>query len=95
MVGALSHRVQRLEVLAGMGKPASEDEKVAQRLAEELGFEVEILYPPKGEGAMKVVEQRRRTAHALKQQGWSVSRIARALKTCERVVLRYLSKASQ
>lgn len=80
-------RVRRLEVLHESQLRSMDDEKEAQRIAEELGFIVEILMLPVKSGPGQP-EARGKVAKALRKKKWPISRIARVLHCCERTVER-------
>jgi hypothetical protein len=92
-IAALSGRIERLEkvneaqlkTINGLTAAFGPDSTAAQMIAQEMGFAVEVL----------VIADRRRErwalARRLKEKGWSLARIARALGCCERSVERWTS----
>lgn len=84
-LAALSRRVERLEELARARAAGSSDVAEAQKVAQLVGFPVEILVLPKR------IEERRRLARELRSRGWSAARIARVMKCGERAVAFWLS----
>lgn len=83
-IAALAGRMERVENLLRSRAASSADEKEAQRVAEKLGFDVEILLLP------KQTQARRRLARELRAKGWSAARIARAFNCCERTAERLI-----
>lgn len=82
-ITALSRRIERLEKLARCQAANSQDSTEAGRVAEIIGFPVEILVIPER------LEERRTLALELRRRKWSFSRIARALNCAERTVWRW------
>jgi hypothetical protein len=84
-LAALSKRVIELEKAAQQRMEGNPDQLKAQRVAEEIGFSVNvIMLPMRG-------KERKKVARELKARKWSLSRIARALNCCERTVERWTS----
>jgi len=71
----------------------SADDLEAQRVAQEMGFGVEVivLWKRRGGGLTGRTEKIRKLALELHRRKWSASRIARALKCCERSVERWVA----
>lgn len=93
-LAALSRRVRKLEVLFESRAVLTTDEKAAQKAAETMGFTVEILMLPPytgRRGQRKEREQRRQLARKLNKDGWSASRIARALNCTDRTAQRMIA----
>jgi DNA-directed RNA polymerase specialized sigma24 family protein len=82
-LSALSRRVARLEEVARAQAVVGVDGAEAGRLAQQLGFEVEILVLPERMG------ERRALALQLRARGWSYARIARVLACDEKTVRRW------
>jgi DNA-binding NarL/FixJ family response regulator len=79
-LAGLSRRVDQLETLARSATDAG-----AADVAREAGLPVEILLLPERQA------ERRALAGKLRERGWSVARIARALRCCERTVERWVA----
>ncbi len=82
-IAALSRRLERLEQLARARAAASGDEAEAGKVAQIVGFPVEVLILP-GETAA-----RRQLAGELRKRGWSAARISRVLHCDEKTVRRW------
>lgn len=80
---ALKVRIEAIEAKQAGRLAASKEELAAQRVAGELGFSPEVLMLPSQR------KQRRALAIALRDKGWSVTRIARALRCSERTIGRW------
>lgn len=85
--------MKRLEIIFQSRGVVSDDSQYAEQLAAQLGFPVEIVYPPprgatKGENA----RQRRQLVNRLREKKWSNDRIARALHCAVRTVERLVSR---
>lgn len=80
---ALQRRVRKLEVYFEERVIFNDDEKEAQRAAEQLGFPVEILIIPRKRGARQLGVHRLVARQLRSRNRWPVSRIARALHVCE------------
>lgn len=85
-LAALSRRVVQLEELLRGRGDMSKDEFEAQRVAESLGFDVDVIMVPRH------VKERRQLAEELKKKGWSASRIARAMYCCDRTAQRWAER---
>ncbi len=83
-LAALARRVEELESLARSQGAASLDEREAGRVAQLIGFPVEILILP------KEINKRRALARALCKKGWGVERISRVLRCNSSTVWRWL-----
>jgi hypothetical protein len=81
-------RVRRLEVIFETRAIFTDDEREAQRIAEQLGFDVEILMLPVKPGTKGAAERRKVAMELRRRKNWPVSRIARALHCCERTAER-------
>ena len=95
-VSILEKRIKQLEIRAEYQKAGSADDLEAQRLAQEKGFNVDLVFLPDGRGKQferdKKAAQRIALARELRyKRNWSLSRIARALKRAERTVERWFS----
>lgn len=84
-LAALARRVSRLEDLQRLSAVGTADEKEAQRIAQTLGFAVEVLIIPKR------FAERKRLARSLRAKGWSAARIARVFRCCERTAERMIA----
>lgn len=83
-MAALAGRVRKLEVLVGAHVELSVDERAAQLVAQDIGFDPGILVLP------DKFKERRALARHLRKQKWSASRIARALNCDQRTVGRWI-----
>lgn len=84
---ALTIRVEALESVAQARLAASGEELAAQRIAEELGFEVKLIGLPASRAGNP---GKRKLARELAARGWSAARIARVLRVCERTAERWV-----
>jgi len=84
-MAALAGRIRKLEVLVGAHVDLSADERAAQTVAQDIGFDPGILVLP------EKARERRALARHLKTLKWSASRIARALNCCERTAERWVA----
>ena len=82
-MAALSRRVERLEHLARSRAASDEDSIEAGRVAQIVGYPVEVLVLPER------IEERRALAEELRRRGWSYSRISRVMKCDEKTVRRW------
>jgi len=87
-VGALESRLRKLEIEFGQMVKARGDDLRAQRVAQELGFGVEVLHSLQ-RGRRK---ERQLLAAELKKKGWSSERVARVLNCSSRTVQRNFSQ---
>lgn len=88
-LAAVSLRMRRLEVIFESRGVVSDDSREAERVAQQLGFAVEVVYLPKGAGTKSRARERREIARRLRsEEQWTVMRIARALGCTERAVER-------
>jgi hypothetical protein len=87
----LRKTVRKLEVACETKSILNDDEREAQRVAEQLGFSVEVtIVRPGRDNATG--RARRKLAQVLRARNkWSVSRIARTLHICERSAWRLVS----
>jgi AraC-like DNA-binding protein len=82
-VAALIRRIEVLERQHASALAGSADDLAAQRVAQEMGFNAEVVQLC----AASVV----RLEKELRGKGWSMERIARVLKCSERTVRRHLA----
>lgn len=87
---AMSRRMRRLEVIFESRGVVSEDSREAERVAEQLGFEADVIYLPATAGTKTHARARRELAGRLSLKGWTHERIARAMGCSERSVRRIL-----
>lgn len=93
-IAGLSARMKRLEVINESRGLTSQDTLEAERVAQTLGFNVEIIYLPRGAGTKTHAKQRRELARKLHtDKKWNSERIARALGCWERTVWRWVRAA--
>lgn len=85
-VAALSKRIERLEELLRTRAAASGDELEAQRVAQVIGFPVEVLVVPHR------YHERLAFMRELRKRGWSFARISRVLNCDEKTVRRWLKR---
>lgn len=84
----LSLRVEKLEHLARATAAAGGDLNEAGRVAQIVGFPVEVLLLPER------VEQRQALALELRRRGWSFTRISRVMNCDEKTVRRWANAAT-
>lgn len=84
-VAMLSRRIEKLEQLARCQSASSSDAMEAQRVAQIVGFPIEILVVPERMG------ERRQLAIELRKRQWSYERISRVLNCAERTIRRWTS----
>jgi hypothetical protein len=90
-LAAVSARMKRLEVVFQSRGLTTGDSMEAERMAETMGFDIEIVYLPRNAGTKKDAKARRELARRLHTENkWTAERIARALgcsyRTAERMV---------
>ena len=93
-IALLGRRVVKLEQVQQLRLAAGADDVEAQRLAQELGFEIALVVLPKTKNRKpaEVDTARRELGCQLHfKNRWSASRIARALNVCERTVERWIA----
>lgn len=88
-LAALTQRMRKLEVL--FESLATPDQRDAAEVAAEHGFSVDVVLIPPTPGSRTGSKNKRAIARALHQKKWTVPRIARALKSCERTVRRWIA----
>lgn len=84
-------RLRRLEVLFEHKSHVLDDEEEAQRVAQELGFGVEIVMKPVRPGDQNTGPRQQIALVLRKRMKWAASRIARALHCCERTAERWIA----
>lgn len=82
-LAALARRVTRLEELARHRAVTTGDSTEAERIAQLIGFPVEILIIPDR------ISERRQFAIELRKRGWSFSRISKVMNCSERTIWRW------
>jgi ribosomal protein L29 len=83
-------RLRKLEVFFEQRMMFTGDEREAQRVAEQLGFDVEVVLLPV-ETTDRFAEARRTIARVLRKKKWTVERIARAMNCSPRTANRWLA----
>jgi hypothetical protein len=87
-LAVLSRRVAALEDLARAKVTNVKDQNQAQKIAQLIGFPVEILLLPQR------ISERKQLAKELRDRDWSFARIARVLNCSERSVWRWLEEVN-
>jgi hypothetical protein len=91
-LAGLSLRMKRIEVIFQSRGILSQDTADAEAVAEQMGFQIEVIFLPQHSGTKKLAKQRRELARRLqREKKWSGERIARALNCTERSVRRWLA----
>ena len=90
-IAAMSARVKRLEVIFQSRGVISQDTTDAERLAEAMGFETEVIFLPRDAGTKKYARERKRLARRLqREKKWPAERIARTMGCSYRTVERWI-----
>jgi hypothetical protein len=88
-VAALSLRLSGVEQLLRMLHAAGADEVEAAKVAQAIGFPVDILLLP------EALKQRQELARQLKIKGWGYERIGRALNCSEKSIRRWATSGAK
>lgn len=83
----LDQKMKKLQVMFGAMTTA--DQRDAAGAAAQFGFAVDVVFIPVTPGSHDADKQKRELARALRAKGWSVPKISRALKCCERTAGRW------